>query len=48
MDLTYTNVFFKLIIDIMRTSIPNENPMMNILNLTRLLYFVRPFDTRLC
>jgi hypothetical protein len=48
MELTYTNVLFKLIIEIIRTSMLRDNPTMHILNLTRLLYLVRPFATRFC
>jgi hypothetical protein len=43
---TYTKVFFKLIILIIRTSIDSEKPMMKMLNFVNLLYFFRPFATR--
>lgn len=45
---TYTNVFGKLIMEMIRTSMASEKPIMNILNWTRLLYLCNPISTRFC
>lgn len=43
---TYTKVFLRLIMLIIRMSIDREKPIMKILKFVSLLYFLRPFATR--
>lgn len=43
---TYTKVFLRLIMLIIRISMDKEKPMMKMLKFVSLLYFFRPFATR--